>query len=105
MFGGLLKQRHYSWQALTALGRFAAQSSDRNLNQTHVAVIEAELCLIHLYQMLQYTYAYGFSKLMNINSYATAIVPMFYSSKIKIKTFTMTRKYSTHLINLMLSVV
>ncbi len=103
MFGGLLKQRHYSWQALTALGRFAAQSSDRNLNQTHVAVIEAELCLIHLYQMLQYIYAYGLSKLMNLNSYAT--VPMFYSSNSKIKTFTMSRKYSTHLINLMLSVV
>lgn len=29
---------------MTALGRFAAQSSDLNLNKTHVAVKEVEIC-------------------------------------------------------------
>lgn len=42
---------------------------------------------------------------IEVNSYTTVIVPLFYSSKIKIKTFIMTRKYCTHLIDLMLSVV
>jgi len=40
---GLFKQHDFSWQAMTALGRFAAQSSDLNLNKTHVAVKEVEI--------------------------------------------------------------